>query len=1213
MSLTPSLISALASKSILPLVGAGVSMSLRNTDGNPVFPSWSGLLESAADKLSKENDENSATLITTFLKTKDYQQAAKYAYDGLIHKGMWHDFIQEQFDINLLSLAEESAELPKSIWKLSNQIITLNYDKILSWAYPKNAAQVLLLRNDASANLLSILNSKQKPIVWHLHGNIEDTAKLILTPKSYSTLYSTSDQTNVEYQAAIQTLKNIVTTRSLLFIGCSLDDADLLAEINRQNTLFSCSSKQHFALIKESNKTTIQEKLKDTAINIITFEDYGSPLVDKINEMATHIPSATVSNEVGNIETIPNINTVQQFKVAFLSANPFGYSTDFQPIIKELKKLPYSIHCFPLTEHNLQNLSGFDYVFIASRVIKNRLIIEDDDACSSKIDFIDLQNNADLDDKKCVFIFTDKPIDKSIVEGIRFPALILPLLENTKSKKDLSCFTFQIFKKNNIKHYQDSCLIVNFKDITLPQNEFPKNNSNNSLIKHETKLPQIISKSIVKNFIGRNEDLVYLSHEMSKLENDNGFITIKGSGGLGKTTISKMLAIKASERGRFNGGIEFIDCEHLLNYEQFKFRIASIFNLERVINIEDYLTNNFDKKSRLLILDNFETLLQLDDSEEILNLLSFMSGFFSIIVTSRELLKIDGEIPYTLRQMTLDEAFELFVSRLVNIQLTLKEKKFVRDEIIDKLLDKNPLAIIIITSNILPSKNMFTLHDELQEDFFKISEEDLTLFDNTTDINIDRKKSLYGSILYSYNMLHDNEKKTFEKLSLFPDGIDIETFKKLNSNSKSNNVKKSILNDSILKKLLNKSLIEGNSNGIKLQSIIGRFAEKKLREREKEIGFFDSVFDFNYFMSNLLNDLLESSNIEGNNLSLSIFDKCQNNFLKSIHYLNDFSASADMKLKYLDNMRYLFTSICSLNDFIDILNKQMTSLENINLKAVNVIIECSRYYNGDFDSAYHTLKKMVPLDSLKNMDTSIQTEKTIFYSAVNIYSMEGNQAYIYYLLDINNQSFSKDIIGVELGVFKNSKPKVIDSTYFEYQYYTNTLIIEEIDEYLTNLHEKGHVERIQVSYTRAKLKPFDKELINSFVIATPYTLGLKCLMLAFCESDLEQAKKYHIEAIKNLEHIKFYHVDSIYWYAKFLKLHNEAEYIDIYTNGLELSLKYRYRYLEYLFDELENPTNIIYSSKYYPQPDFEQLNSELTESLIANRLLEPSNPTHDSA
>ena len=143
MSLTDSLKSALSSKNILPLVGAGVSMSIKYKNGKSVFPSWEGLLRDAAKKLKSEGESDKAILVETFLKMHDYQKAAEYAYEGL-KNGHWHSFIQEKFDVDLDSLDEKSADLPKAIWKLSNQIITLNYDRILSWAYPNHQAQVSL-------------------------------------------------------------------------------------------------------------------------------------------------------------------------------------------------------------------------------------------------------------------------------------------------------------------------------------------------------------------------------------------------------------------------------------------------------------------------------------------------------------------------------------------------------------------------------------------------------------------------------------------------------------------------------------------------------------------------------------------------------------------------------------------------------------------------------------------------------------------------------------------------------------------------------------------------------------------------------------------------------------------------------------------------------------------------------------------------------------
>jgi hypothetical protein len=1186
MLLPQSLITALANKSILPLIGAGVSMSIRQKGGNQAFPSWKELLESAADKLRSENEPDKATLVETFLKLNDYQTAAKYAYEGL-KNGLWHEFISEKFDPDLSSLETASAELPIAIWSLSNQIITMNYDKILTWAYPKDSAQVSVLRNDAIANLPSMINNKQKPIVWHLHGHVDDTAKLVLTPDSYSKLYSTSEQTDIEYKAAIQTLKNIIATRSLLFIGCSLDDAELLAEINKQSELFAGNTKPHFALINKENEAAIMEKLKGTCIKIITFEGYGAPLIDKINEMASHITSSE-ADDASLIEQEATTELQPESKIAFLSANPFGQNVDYQPILKELKKIPYTIDCLPLTENNLQNLPNYDYVFIATKIIKDRLVIEDENACFDKIDIIDLQNNTDLDNKKGVFIFTDRLLEKTKFEKIELPIILIPLIENKVLTKSLSSFSFQIFKKHNLKHYQNNALLINIDKFFLPLSQ---NNSLNKINKNETSLPKSIDKSVVKNFIGRNEDLVSLSREISKLEDDNGFITIKGSGGLGKTTIAKILAIKLAEKGKFKAGIEFVDCEHLLNIQQFKFNIAAVFNLEQAQNLEEHLAVNYDQKTRLIILDNFETLLHLEDKEKILTLLSFMSEYASIIVTSREYLNIDGEISYTLRQMTLDEAYELFINNLDKRKISKQDKTVIRDEIIDRLLDKNPLAIKIITANILPSKDITLLRDELQKDFFNITEEDLSLFDNAIDINIDRKKSLYGSILYSYATLLDNEKKAFEKLSLFPDGIDIENFKKLSLNSKDKDIKKSIISDKIIIKLKNKSLIEESHGNIKLQSIIGRFAEKQLNETEKQIEFFDSVFDYNYFILDLITDLEQSSN-EKKTLALNLFERNQNNILKTISYIKDYSSTNEKKISFLDDSSDLFQKISSSTNVIELIDKNTHIFSDNHLTTAKIILTYSQYFNGEFNKAYQTLRNLVPFKDLNYYISRVEIDKVDHITALNsisLYGMEGNQASIYKMLNSKNFPLAKADFATNIGIFNSDIEQKSGFSYLEYQSVTNNLTLSDVNEYLAKLHKKSHLDRMQISYLAAKIKPYPKDYINQLVVVNPYTLGLKFLMLAFCEKDIEKVKNNYKKAITNLKHIKYYYVEAIYFYAKFLKFNELEEYDEIFSDGHALAKKHYYRYLEYLFDELAIPTGLEYNPEKYPLPDFDSL------------------------
>jgi predicted ATPase len=1192
MKLPDSLITTLSenSNNLLPIIGAGVSMSIKSLENETIFPSWKELLEEAAEKIRNENDIDNANLVETFLRKNDYQEAAKYAYEGL-KNGLWHNFIKEKFDPDLSTLDPKSSDLSKAIWKISNKIITLNYDRTLIWAHPTDSAGVEILTNSSSANLPNILNNNTTPLVWYLHGHVNDTAKLILTPASYSKLYPTSNETEIEYKAALQVLKSVLSTKSLLFIGCSLDDADLLSEMTKQHNMFSGNCKPHYALIKESNKQEIYNKLKDTNIKIITFSEYGQPLIDIINKITSYITKDTIPLATTSEKNI--IVEKPEKNIAFLSASPIGHDPDYQPILKELRKFSCDIECLPLTIDNLQDLSQYDYIFIATTSVKNRLIIEDEYYCLEKITIQDLQNNSDLCDKKGVFIFTDNHINKGEVKNINFPALILPIINTDKYKKITSSINFQLFKKGNLSHYKDIGVIKNedkFIFSSKHKNTNTNTNKKNKIISNKTNIPSSINKNISDKFIGRYEDLVALSRKIARLKDDNGFITIKGSGGLGKTTIAKILALKLSEKGEYKGGINFIDCEHLINYEQFKFHIASTFNLEQAQDLEDHLTKHFDNENRLIILDNFEPLLYLDDKYKILELLNFMAEYSSIIITSREFLKIDGEMPYTLRQMTSDEAIELFTNSLGNRKLTSDEKDLVKNKIIDELLNKNPLAITVITSNILPNKNLHTLHEELRLKFFEISEIDLDLFDNSTDTNIDRKKSIYGSILYSYNMLKEEEKKAFEKLSLFPDGINPENFKKLNKKLDTNEKEKEIISDRILKKLQNKSLIQEHQSDIKLQSIIGRFAERMFNKRDDKVASHNAAFKHNHTIAKSLGLLISEDNVAKHTTALKIYDRYINNFLKTISDVDKSTVKTKYKIEFIQLCSDFFVKLCSLSSLIDLLRDKAHVFSGTELDSLQIAIEYCRYYNGDFEDSFKNIKSIIPIDKLTELNINITTERNIFTRAMNIYCMEGNQAYIYNILQDSTFENTKFSEGIRIGILGKNKPSYQDLSYFEEKHISQSIDITEIDNHINSLHEKQHIARMQVSYVRSKVKLLNRIDIEKLVVVNPYTFGLKNLMFAFSEQNLEKAKAYYLTSIKNLEHIKYFYVEAIYMYSLFLKENNFIEFDDTYSKGRNLSKKYYYRYIEYLFDELKSPSNRPYNQETYPLPNFHEFN-----------------------
>ena len=66
-----SLINSLKNKNLIPFIGAGVSMSILDKQGDKIFPSWKGLLERASKELKKENEDKFATAIDAIINLGD--------------------------------------------------------------------------------------------------------------------------------------------------------------------------------------------------------------------------------------------------------------------------------------------------------------------------------------------------------------------------------------------------------------------------------------------------------------------------------------------------------------------------------------------------------------------------------------------------------------------------------------------------------------------------------------------------------------------------------------------------------------------------------------------------------------------------------------------------------------------------------------------------------------------------------------------------------------------------------------------------------------------------------------------------------------------------------------------------------------------------------------------------------------------------------------
>ena len=1197
------LLQAFQDKQLIPVVGAGVSMSLTDEAGKRIFPSWGELLYHAAEELKDEGKEKLSKGIEAMVDLGNFQIAANYAREGLTG-GLWNQFFRKYFEDPVNRISEGSMALPREIWKLGNRVVTLNYDRVLRNTCP-DSGRLSVLDNSNKSELADFKRgASQTPAVWHFHGRVDNISTLIFTAESYDKLYAETDE---NYQAALAVFKGLCCDQRLIFIGCSLEDAELMSEMAKQHQLFEGNTGPHYALVHEDSYDAVKEKINGLPVELIAFEAFGDPLVKVINDIANHRPPQQSSSH----HRLSQQSSAQQLKpvmeedreIALLFASPLDNGQQYAGLMKTFNKIACPIDCFSLSVDNLNNLQGYDYLFILSKVIKDKLLIEDDHLCSRRISFQELEDQIGNEQTAGLFILVDQLPDPVVTSELSLPTLILGAL----GKKQAESFVFQMFKKNNLEYFTEG-LVLNRKAFELrPLTGKIQNN----IRRQKTLLPDSIDPKTVRNFIGRAGDLEQICRKLFSLEEEGGMLTIKGAGGIGKTSTVKKITVALAERAYFEGGIFFVDCEAITDSQQFKYKVAGAFNLEQAEDLRQHLRDHHDQQPRLILLDNFETLLYLDDHLEIKALVGFISDYATMMITSRERLNIEGESVYEMRQFTTDEAVELFKSGMDDRIISAEELVLLRQEIIETLLDNNPLAIKLITGNMPKGKSFEALKKELETDLFsKISDHELAVFDDSSDLNIARKKSIYGSILYSYNHLLENEKRAFELLSLFPDGIEFETLKRLTQNRKNSkkhgdtNVQQTIITDKVIKALENKSMIESNSGSIKLQSIVGKFADAQLRKRDNLSSYYHNAFKYNCTLIQALRAFKKDNEKD----ALMFFNSQQGNFLKSITYCDKTDVDGEELADYLESVSNFFTEICSLGGLIRELTARADSFIGREKQCVDMMLLYARYFDGDFDAAFAGVKQLIPIEALTALDRTIESERILANYAASIYSMEGEALFGAQYDKKQNRIFLEYPGGsFYLGEYNKQLADYCRQDFFSLEVLANMELLKlgTIDVFLAGLYDKSHLDRMQVSYVRSKLVPLGRQEIETLVTVNPYTRGLKGLMLAFVEEDIPKAGELYRQAITQLGHIKYYYVEALYLYAKFLKLHNQAEFDRIHDQGQNLAKKHHYRFLQYCFEELLHPTGMAYDSINYPLPDNEDFTDYIQFLIKENKQSRP--------
>lgn len=289
--------------------------------------------------------------------------------------------------------------------------------------------------------------------------------------------------------------------------------------------------------------------------------------------------------------------------------------------------------------------------------------------------------------------------------------------------------------------------------------------------------PQPINNNLpnyLTSFIGREPEIAELIERLKTTR----LLTLSGAGGTGKTRLA--LKIADAIQADFRDGVFFVDLAPLTDGMTVANAIADVLGVVENADepIEESLKRALQNRHSLLILDNFEHVLS---GAQLVSELLQVTLELSILVTSREALHLYGEHEFsvqplhlpddtqqlTLKQLSQFEAIQLFAQRATAVSKTfqINADNIVTISQICKQLDGLPLAIELAAARIklLPLRALLSRLDN-RLDMLSSGARDLP----------ERQQTIRNTIAWSYDLLTDDEKSLFARLSVFRGGRSLE-------------------------------------------------------------------------------------------------------------------------------------------------------------------------------------------------------------------------------------------------------------------------------------------------------------------------------------------------------------------------------------------------------------------------------------------------------
>jgi predicted ATPase/DNA-binding SARP family transcriptional activator len=259
--------------------------------------------------------------------------------------------------------------------------------------------------------------------------------------------------------------------------------------------------------------------------------------------------------------------------------------------------------------------------------------------------------------------------------------------------------------------------------------------------------------------IGRARELGEATELLERVR----LLTLTGPGGIGKTRLSLEIARRFAERD--GDGAVFVGLATVNDPRLVAPTIAQALGVsEAGAEVEDALEAALRRRAPLLVLDNLEQVLA---AAELLARLLAAVPELRLLVTSRAVLRLQGEHEFPVQPLEPDEAVELFVQRAQAVNRDFAPDNAERAQVAELCtgLDGIPLAIELAAARaklLTPAALLERLGSKLE--LLAAGPRDLPA----------RQQTLRATIDWSYELLDDRERGLFARLAVFVGGCTLE-------------------------------------------------------------------------------------------------------------------------------------------------------------------------------------------------------------------------------------------------------------------------------------------------------------------------------------------------------------------------------------------------------------------------------------------------------